>query len=171
MSEIRIEQVDITRLEIDAIVNAANRSLRGGGGVDGAIHHAAGPELAEHCRNLGGCDPGRARITPGFNLPAKFIVHTVGPIWHGGHQGEPECLHDCYVNSLDLADRHQVASIAFPAISCGVYGYPHDEAAKVAVNAVCEFLPKAESIDTVIFTCTSQEMADTYQQVLSLRRL
>lgn len=125
---------DITRLAVDAIVNAANESLLGGGGVDGAIHRAAGPELLAHCRALGGCATGEAKITPGFRLAARWVIHTVGPVWQGGRHGEADLLAGCYRNALSLADRHRLASVAFPAISCGVYGYPAAEAADIAMG-------------------------------------
>ncbi len=133
---IRIVQGDITKLTVDAIVNAANSSLLGGGGVDGAIHRAAGPELLEACRELGGCPTGEARITPGFRLPARWVIHTVGPVWHGGERGEPELLRACYDHSLQLASTQGLQTIAFPAISTGVYGYPIEAAARIALTAM-----------------------------------
>jgi O-acetyl-ADP-ribose deacetylase (regulator of RNase III) len=158
---------DITRLPVDAIVNAANSSLLGGGGVDGAIHRAAGPELLEACRKLHGCPPGEARITPGFRLPARFVVHTVGPVWRGGDQGEAEVLASCYRRSLELAADHGLASIAFPAISTGAYGYPREAAAETAVRTVANFLSAApHQLNRVVFCCFDQTSADLHRAQL-----
>lgn len=156
-------QDDITRLHVDAIVNAANASLLGGGGVDGAIHRAAGPELLSYCRTLGGCPTGEARITPGFKLPAEWIIHTVGPVWHGGGQGEPALLENCYRNSLELALQNDVRTVAFPAISTGVYGYPKREAAEIAVRVMREYEDRFEEIVPCCFSASDLQL---YEELL-----
>lgn len=150
---------DITTLKVDAIANAANRSLLGGGGVDGAIHRAAGPQLLAACRRLGGCETGSARITPGFALPARYVIHAVGPVWHGGGSGEDDLLASCYRTALALARDHAAASVAFPAISTGVYGFPADRAARVAVGAVIDELRDPRGIARVVFCCFAPQSA------------
>ena len=159
---IEVIKADITTLKIDAIVNAANSSLLGGGGVDGAIHRAAGPGLREECRLLGGCKTGEAKITSGHRLAAKYIIHTVGPVWNGGTSGEAELLASCYASSFDLAVKHKIKTIAFPAISCGVYGYPVEEATRIAVRETARFLANEESIERVTFTCFSDDVYHAY---------
>jgi O-acetyl-ADP-ribose deacetylase (regulator of RNase III) len=151
-------------LDVDAIVNAANTTLLGGGGVDGAIHRAAGPKLLEECRVLGGCQPGEAKITRGYNLPAHFVIHTVGPVWSGGNRGEPDILANCYRNSLRIAADNGINSIAFPAISCGAYGYPIELAAKIAFNTTRDFLAANDSIDKVIFVLATDEIVRVYRR-------
>jgi len=157
---------DITKLAVDAIVNAANTTLLGGGGVDGAIHRAAGPELLAECKTLGGCRPGEARITRGYSLPARFVIHTVGPVWSGGHRGEPETLASCYRNSLRIAAENGLCAIAFPAISCGAYGYPIPDAARIAVETTSEFLREDASISEVTFVVSSDDIYSVYQRLL-----
>ncbi len=156
---------DITQLDVDAIVNAANTTLLGGGGVDGAIHRAAGPELLKECRTLGGCRPGEAKMTRGHNLPARFVIHTVGPIWSGGHRGEPEILANCYRNSLRLATENKIRTVGFPAISCGAYGYPITEAAAIATRTVRDFLKENSKLDKVIFVLATEEIVAAYERL------
>lgn len=166
MPTIQAVHADITRLEVDAIVNAANESLLGGGGVDGAIHRAAGPRLLEACSKLGGCPPGEARITPGFDLKARYVIATVGPVWKGGAYGEAETLAACYRQSLQLAEAHGISSIAFPAISTGVYGFPKTAATEIAVNTVSNAVEGTSVIGEVVFCCFSSADLELYRSVL-----
>ena len=172
MAELIVVRGDITKLRVDAIVNAANMSLLGGGGVDGAIHRAAGPELLEACRNLNGCATGSAKATPGFNLPAKWVFHAVGPVWRGGTRGEPDELANCYVTCMELARDYSVKSIAFPAISTGVYQFPKDQAAEIAI-LVCAQLADECNVEQVQFCCFDEQTAAEYEKLLqkSLREL
>lgn len=169
-ARIGVMEGDITQLQVDAIVNAANTSLLGGGGVDGAIHRAAGPGLLQECRNLGGCPTGEARITAGYRLPARQVIHTVGPVYRGGHHGEAEQLASCYRESLKLASLAGVHSIAFPCISTGIYGYPKEKACQIAIAGVSEWLADHELPSTVIFCCYEKGDAELYHQHLSLPR-
>ena len=163
---IQILRGDITKLDVDAIVNAANTTLLGGGGVDGAIHRAAGPELLAECRTLGGCRPGEAKITGGYRLPARFVIHTVGPIWGDGKGDEARTLTNCYRNSLQLAVENEIKTLAFPAISCGVYGYPIGEAAQIAFQTTREFLAMSDKLQKVIFVVWGEDVYDAYREAL-----
>ncbi len=165
-NRIQLIQGDITKLEVDAIVNAANTTLLGGGGVDGAIHRAAGKELLAECRTLGGCATGDAKITKGYNLPARFVIHTVGPVWNGGGSGETEKLASCYRRSLELAVQYCIKTLAFPNISTGVYGYPKNEAATIAISTVKEFLENHSEIQQVIFCAFDEENYSIYKNLL-----
>jgi O-acetyl-ADP-ribose deacetylase (regulator of RNase III) len=164
-SRIEILRDDITALDVDAIVNAANTTLLGGGGVDGAIHRAAGPELLAECRTLGGCRPGEAKITRGYRLPARFVIHTVGPVWCGGKHDEARTLPNCYRNSLQLAVENEIKTIAFPAISCGAYGYPIEEATHIALKTTREFLAVSGDIQKVIFVLWGADVYDAYRKM------
>ncbi len=162
-TRIEIVRADITRQEVDAIVNAANSSLLGGGGVDGAIHRAAGPALLAECRTLGGCPTGQARLTKGYGLPARYVIHTVGPVWHGGTEGEPALLASCYRNSLALAKDREFGSVAFPSISTGVYGYPVEKACRIALTETLRFLENSSVPGRVVFVCFSDADAAAYR--------
>lgn len=166
MERIKIISGDITKIEADAIVNAANKTLLGGGGVDGAIHRAAGPELLEECRRLNGCETGQAKITKGYELPAKYVIHTVGPIWHGGEHNEDHLLASCYRNSLNLAVENRIKTIAFPSISTGAYRFPVERAAKIAVSGIAGFLKEHSGIDTVIIVCFDKKTMEAYEKAL-----
>lgn len=167
MPQIEIQKTDITRLDVDAIVNAANNSLADGAGACGAIHSAAGPELLAECQTLGGCETGEAKITSGYNLPAKHVIHAVGPVWQGGGNNEAELLASCYRNSILLAEQHGLKSIAFPAISCGIYGYPIDQAAIIAIESTLKTLHQCEHVEHVIFACFSDDIEAALIQVAS----
>lgn len=166
MIKLEIVKGDITKLKMDAIVNAANSSLLGGGGVDGAIHRAAGPTLLEECRKLNGCETGEAKITNGYNLPAKFVIHTVGPVWNGGEYNEDNLLESCYKNSLKLAVENKIKTIAFPAISTGIYGFPLEQATQIAIKVVKEFISTKPGITKVIFVCFDTKTESVYKKYL-----
>ncbi|MFW1676323.1 O-acetyl-ADP-ribose deacetylase [Pontibacter sp. JAM-7] len=171
IDKLSIVVADITQLQVDAVVNAANESLLGGGGVDGAIHRAAGPALLVACRELQGCPTGNAKMTQGFQLPARYIIHTVGPVWHGGNHGEAALLARCYCSVMALAQQYQLKSIAFPAISCGVYGYPYTQAAEIALQTVLAELNGLQALQHVIFCCSSELIAQAYRDQFMRMRL
>lgn len=164
---IKVIKADITSLKVDAVVNAANKSLLGGGGVDGAIHRAAGSKLLEECKEIGGCPTGEARITRGYDLFAPYVIHTVGPVWHGGYRNEEKLLQNTYLNSLKLANKHKLNSIAFPNISTGVYGFPKIAASKIAIETVTHFLSKNKFPKEVIFVCFDEENYDIYNETIT----
>lgn len=165
--KLEARQANIVTLEVDAIVNAANKTLLGGGGVDGAIHRAAGPELVAECRTLGGCPTGEARITRGYRLSAHHVIHTVGPVYRDGRHGEPELLASCYRNSLEIAAAHGIRTIAFPAISCGAYGYPLEDAVRIAVNTCAEGALQHETVERIVFACFDSAMLKLYERELA----
>jgi len=166
MTKIEVINGDITKLKIDAIVNAANTSLLGGGGVDGAIHRGAGRELLEECKTLNGCETGQSKITKGYNLPAKYIIHTVGPVWYGGNKNERELLKSCYNTALNLAKRNGIKTIAFPSISCGIYHFPLEEACKIATETVKEFIINNDCFEKVIFIDINDTIIEAYKMIL-----
>ncbi len=166
MGKIEIIKGDITKLRVDAIVNAANKTLLGGGGVDGAIHRAAGRELFEECKTLSGCETGQSKITKGYNLPSKFIIHTVGPVWRGGKNNEEELLKSCYLTSLNLAIKNNIKTIAYPAISCGIYGFPIDKAAKIAFKTVKDFISQNDRIEKIIFIDINDKVINEYKKLV-----
>ncbi|MDA3813965.1 MAG: O-acetyl-ADP-ribose deacetylase [Candidatus Cloacimonetes bacterium] len=167
MDHVQVIKGDITKIKVGAIVNAANTTLLGGGGVDGAIHNAAGEELLRECRKLGGCATGKAKITKGFNLPAKYVIHTVGPVWHGGKTKEDDLLISCYKSSLELARHNGIKSIAFSAISCGVYRFPIERAARIAITEVRKYMKEYPAIKKVIFVCFNDEIFQAYQKIMN----
>ena len=167
MAVIEVLQGDITKLEVDAIVNAANKSLLGGGGVDGAIHRAAGRSLLEECKTLNGCETGQSKITKGYNLPAKYVIHTVGPVWSGGNKQERELLESCYYTALELARKNNIKTIAFPSVSCGVYRFPIEEACKIAISTVKEYLNNYDGFEKVIFINPSEYFVEIYKKILT----
>lgn len=165
LKRIKIIEGDITKLEVEAIVNAANKTLLGGGGVDGAIHRAAGPDLLEECKHLNGCETGHAKITKGYKLPAKYVIHTVGPVWYGGKNNEPEKLASCYFNSLLLAKLHKIKTIAFPSISTGIYGFPFEQASKIALRVLADFLKNEQELELIYLVCFSKKDYDKYIEI------
>ena len=167
MTQIEVLKGDITKLEVDAIVNAANESLLGGGGVDGAIHRAAGSDLLEECRTLNGCETGQSKITKGYNLPSKYVIHTVGPVWHGGNKNERELLKSCYNTALNLAKENGIKTISFPAISCGVYHFPLEEACKIATDTVKKFIANNDCLEKVIFIDINDAIIEIYKRILN----
>ena len=167
MAVIEVLQGDITKLKVDAIVNAANRSLLGGGGVDGAIHRAAGRSLLDECKTLNGCETGQSKITKGYNLPAKYVIHTVGPVWSGGNKQERELLKSCYYTALELARENNIKTIAFPSVSCGVYCFPIEEACKIAISTVKEYLNNYDGFEKVIFINPSEDIVEIYEKILT----
>ena len=166
MTKIEVIKGDITKLNVDAIVNAANESLLGGGGVDGAIHRAAGRELLKECRSLNGCKTGRSKITKGYKLPAKYVIHTVGPVWRGGNRHEEELLKSCYKSALNLAKENEIKTVAFPAISCGIYHFPIDKASQIAINTVKEFINEFDCFEKIIFIDINEKIIETYKNIL-----